>query len=237
MNKMYETLMPVIAMEKTTTGGTSHATETFKLDEFRRALFYVFLEAGDGEYIVNHTTHHEMELTLIERKGLDGAVQNLREDIGFKAGQGTRKMKAENVNDWDNDSALTIDGVAFTKKAAKDDAENQFTDGDELAAQINAEFDHITASDSTNDVTVVVDDFTDSMDVELSMEGTTAVNRVSFLESAALVEVHVSELSADYDSVHLNVDGSDAGDPSSTVVVVLGNAYVAPVEQPVAVTS
>ena len=232
MNKLYEELVPVTALEKTATAGATHATKTIPFGDFRRVMFYALFEAAAGNLRINHDTHEKMVLTLIERKGLTGATNNLVTNIDVEAGEGVIKMIAENVNDWENDAKLTINGVDFVKKGSHDASDREFTNGAQLEAMIEAAFPYIDADDSTNDVTIQVDDVKDRMTADLDIGGSTAVDRLSILECAAFVEAHVSDLTAGYDSLHLNVSGDDATTVNTTVFAILANPYSKPIEQP-----
>jgi len=232
VNKLYEELVPVTALEKTATSTATHATKTIPFGDFRRVMFYALFEATAGNLRINHDTHEKMTLTLIQRKGLTGDTNNLVTNIDVKAGEGVIKMIAENVDDWENDAKLTINGVTFTKKSGHDATAREFTDGAELEAMIEAALPHIDADDSSNDVTIEVNDVKDRMTADLDIGGSTADDRLSILECAAFVEAHISDLTAEYDSLHLNVSGDDAGTVNTTVFAILANPYSKPVEQP-----
>jgi len=245
VNKLYEELMPVMALEKTTVSGTDTTTATIPFGDFRRALFYVFLEAADGNFIKEDAAADgEVELTLIERKGLTGATNNLRTEIEIEWGKGVKKFKAEDVQQagWETNDTLTIDGIEFKKVASEEDADDgTWENASGLKAAIEANIDYVSVTvSSTDHVTVEVDDpTTDSMDIDCSISASSNDERVNVLETAAIVEAHVSELTNEYTAVHLNIDDDDGptGDVSATVICVMANPYSKPINKPVAVTS
>jgi len=232
MNRLFEELTPVVALEKDSIGGASKTTGKIGLGEYRRVLFYALLEADAGNFAIKADGPEDVSIKAVKQKGTDGDTEDMADAYDLEAGQYAREIVIENCDDWDDDDTVTINGVVFTKKATGDNEENEFSDGSELETQINAAIEGVTADDSTNDVTVTVDDPTDYMTVEASITSDTSDTRVSVLEASAIAEVHVAELGEGFDHVYLNFDDTDAGTVNATVVAVMGNTYHQPVKQP-----
>ncbi len=96
------------------------------------------------------------------------------------------------VNSPDNDDAVTINGVTFTKKAAKDDSKNQFTTVAELVAQINAGVDGVTASVADTNYALVIS--TNPGDTVITMSTTDSTKlAVSVVAAVGYVDVPALE--------------------------------------------
>ena len=233
MSKIYENTAIVCALEKDSIGGDSKTTEKFELQSYRRACFYVFLEAADDNFKITHDTVQDVTVTLKKQIGTDGTAGDVREAVDIKAGENVRKMKVENSDDWTAEDTLTINDVTFDKVASGADTdEKEFHDGASLVEAIGKHLDGISATDSSDDVTIEIDDKADYMTVSADIDTSAADQRVSILEAAAVMECHISELGDEYSHVYLNLDDTDAGTVNATVTALLGNAYFQPVKQP-----
>ena len=233
MSKIYENTAIVCALEKDGIGGDSKTTEKFELQSYRRACFYVFLEAADDNFKITHDTVQDVTVTLKKQKGTAGDTGDVRDAVDVNAGEAVRKMKAENTDDWTAEDTLTINDVTFEKVASGSDTdEKEFHDGASLVEAIGKHLDGISATDSTNDVTIEIDDKADYMTVSADIDTSAADQRVSILEAAAVIECHISELGDEFSHVYLNLDDTDAGTVNATVTALLGNAYFQPVKQP-----
>lgn len=243
MVKLFEELKPVPVLGKTLVSGTE-TTDTIGFGDSRRILFFVLVEAADEQWIINNTGKvGKVALKLVERKGLAGATNDLREDIDLDCGVGVTKAKIEALHEggWAVENTITINEVVLKKVTSSPDAsEGEFTTAANLAAAINAVVPGVTATVAdTNDVIVEADIGT-SFDIDADIDGTSDGELVSINETTALVEVHISELDLadDYNSVHLHITDADAtGNVSATAVAIKGNAYRQPVEQLAAVVS
>ena len=233
MSKIYENTAIVCALEKDGIGGDSKTTEKFELQSYRRVCFYVFLEAADDNFKITHDTVQDVTVTLKKQKGTAGDTGDVRDAVDVNAGEAVRKMKAENTDDWTAEDTLTINDVTFEKVASGSDTdEKEFHDGASLVEAIGKHLDGISATDSTNDVTIEIDDKADYMTVSADIDTSAADQRVSILEAAAVIECHISELGDEFSHVYLNLDDTDAGTVNATVTALLGNAYFQPVKQP-----
>jgi len=234
MSKIYENTAIVCALEKDSIGGGSKTTEKFELQSYRRACFYVFLEAADDNLTIKaDNAKQDVSVTLKKQIGTDGTVGDVRDAVDIEAGENVRKFKAENTDDFDANDTITINGVEFKKVASGADTDDkEFHDGAGLVEAIGKHLDGISATDSSNDVTVEIDDKADYMAVEASIDSNTNDTRISILEAAAVMECHISELGDEYSHVYLNLDDTDAGTVNATVTALLGNAYFQPVKQP-----
>lgn len=92
------------------------------------------------------------------------------------------------VNTPDNDDACTVNGVTFTKKAAKDDDENEFTSVAELVAQINAAGLGLTASVTDTNYATIISTIPGAVAITLATTDTTKL-AVSTIAAVAYVEV------------------------------------------------
>jgi len=233
MSKMHENVAVACALEKDSISGDSKTTGKFELQSYRRACFYMFFEAADDNFKINNDTVQDVTVTLKKQKGTAGDTGDVREAVDINAGEAVQKMKVENADDWTAEDTLTINGVTFEKVASGADTdEKEFHDGDTLAEAIGKHLEGISATDSSDDVTVEVDDNTTSMTVSADIDTSATDQRVSILEASAVMECHISELGDEYSHVYLNLDDSDAGTVNATVMVLLGNAYFQPVKQP-----
>jgi hypothetical protein len=92
------------------------------------------------------------------------------------------------VNTPDNDDACTVNGVTFTKKAAKDDDENEFTSVAELVAQINAAGLGLTAAVTDTNYATIISTVPGAVAITLTTTDATKL-AISSEEAVAYVEV------------------------------------------------
>jgi len=235
MSRIHENLCATVALEKDSIGGASKTTNKFKLQSYRRAMFFVLLEAADDNLTIKADgAKQDVSITLKKQKGTDGDTGDVRDAVDVEAGENVLKFKAENTDSFDTNDTITINDVEFKKVAESADTdEKEFHNGATLVEAIGKHLDGISATDSTDDVTVEVDDKSTSMTVDSSITDNNDDTRISILEAAAVMECHITELGNDgHDHVYLNLDDSDAGTVNATVIALLGNAYFQPVKQP-----
>lgn len=232
MNRLFEELTPVVVLEKSNIASATKTTGKVKLGEYRRVLMYALLEAAAGEFVIDADGSQSVAIKMVKQKGISGATADMADEYNLEAGQYARKILIEDCDNWTDDDTVTINGVVFTKKEAKDDDENQFATGADLAAQINAAVSGVTADNALGDVTVTVDDPIDCMTVEASIAEAENDAGVSVMEASVIAEAHIAELGEGYDHVYLNFDDTGAGTVSATVIAVMGNTYHLPVKQP-----
>ena len=238
MNKMYESLKPVVALPQTTVDAAANQdTEKFILSEFRRALFVVSIEAAaknafqEGEVIT---------LTLKEGKGLAGTTQDLVEDIDITGGVGATKAYLFTEDHAIGDD-VTVNGVQFDRTDDGYDAGDrplEWNTRDQLVTAINAADLGITATDhATHGVDLAID-APGTMTIDVEEDIVDAKAYAATLQAEAIVEAYGPEFSdLDHTAVFINIDNDKtaSGNIEVFAVVLLGLPYHSPVKQHVAV--
>lgn len=240
MNRLYEDIFPVNVLLDDTLGNSSD-TARVNLGHYRRAMFHIYAEpTTTGDWVIDNDGPEQIQVTLKEADDVTtGDTDDLDESAReFNAGMGVLKMKINATDQLATGDIITINGVEFEKVSSNEDAEaGTWTTDSHLKAAIDANIKGVTTSTGTNDVTVEVIDYQYPMTVELDTDETGADEEIQIEKAAAVVEVHLAELSDGKDYVYLTVDDNTAShDPESvdvTVTALLGNAYSQPVNQTV----
>lgn len=145
--KLYEELKVDIPIQAVALNGNT-TSEYFDLSGYDRGLF-----------VLNCATIDDTETAKIEVFGADEADGTGGALITSHTATITSPIKGTigyiHVNTPDNDDAVTVNGVTFTKKASKDDDANEFATVADLVAQITAAGLGLTAEVDNTDYALI----------------------------------------------------------------------------------
>lgn len=151
MIKLLEKLKIDIALQPTSIATTNVTGAYHDLTGYDSALFMLHTSA------VANGKKATLQIMGNSQAGSTGAAAL----TGYAAeivGSAKAAIAKIHVNTPDNDDAIKVNGLVFTKKAAKDDDAREFTTGAELAAQITAQCEGLSASESGGYVTIISED-------------------------------------------------------------------------------
>lgn len=156
----------------------------FDLTGYDSALFILTTGAiADGQ----KATLQIMGNTVAGSSGA-AAITNYAAEIEGANGAAIGKIY---VNTPDNDDAVEVNGVTFTKKSTKSDANREFTSVAELVAQINLHVPGVTASVTDTNYATIISTNPGAVTVTLGTNDTTKL-AISIVAAAAYVEVPAS---------------------------------------------
>ena len=237
MTQLKSVVKPVWVMQNVEIANTANAdTARVSLNDYRRALFCVFIEASANDAFVEG---EEITLTLDEAVAITGGLTaHLKEDIEVVGGVGATEALLW-VQNAANDDTVTVNGVAFEKTALGYDAAARPLEWDtpaELITAINAAELGVTAHAVTaiHDVRLTVNDML-SNTVTVATNIAAPAGYASTLKACAIVEARAESLSTGRRFVYLNIDNDATDDVDASVVALMSSPYHAPVNQVVAV--
>lgn len=147
-----------------------------------------------GLFVLNCATIADTETAKLEVFGADEADGTGGALITSHTATITSPVKGTigyiHVNSPDNDDAVTVNGVTFTKKATKDDAANEFATVADLAAQISAAGLELTAEVDNTDYVLITSTVPGKTTVSITDAATKLVP--SLKAAQAFVEVDAS---------------------------------------------
>lgn len=157
-------------------GGAAAATKTWKLE-----IYEASDAAGSDGAAVTSVTATGTANTKVKKA-----------TVALASAANTDKVTVTQT------TAAGTTAVVYTMAASADAAAHEFDDADELATQITADFDYLSAADSTTNCVITAADPATVTVAGTDVAGTVTV---STQESVTAVEVHNSDL--DSDTTHI----------------------------------
>ena len=237
--KMLEQIKPDKAMiNETIANGADETGYYFKMAEFRRAAFHVYVTSSDGI-----PDGGDVIVTIKEAKtAAGGDAQDLVEDIeieGLKnAIVAETDLAATAAIEVDDTIEIeTSDGLSatFTRKAATDTDEGEFANAAGLVDCIEAAGLGLSASAAVNVVTISVTERgskTFSM-TETSGAGSAWVPAGVTTEASAIVEVYAPSMSAGFQYLAVDVENDSGNAIVASADIWRGLPISSPVRQEV----